>query len=72
MMPHDLCYWSWLLIQVLGRESLHSELNGRKQDLPNDSWHAQPGPGQCKIVLASIYYTICDYITFFYMNDCQT
>uniref|UniRef100_A0A2N9HQQ9 Uncharacterized protein n=1 Tax=Fagus sylvatica TaxID=28930 RepID=A0A2N9HQQ9_FAGSY len=32
--------------KVLGRESLHSELNGRKQDLPNDSWHAQPGPGQ--------------------------
>ncbi|KAK9986438.1 hypothetical protein SO802_031389 [Lithocarpus litseifolius] len=32
--------------KVLGREYLHSEMNGRKQDLPNEPWHAKPSPGQ--------------------------
>ena len=43
---------------MLGREYLHSEMNGRKQDLPNEPWHAKPSPGQCK---NNLLYYLCLY-----------
>lgn len=38
------------LVQVLGRESLHSEATERKLYSKNESWQAKPGAGQYKIV----------------------